>query len=115
MKIVQEQVQNKTKLKVKLSNGRDFEVKIMPDTASEMALERLKIRACSEENGCQIELKEVGEGKEIRAAYGVHVQKQVKFLGIFDTKMEVQAQVDAENGEVLQVNRPWWSFLVTEI
>lgn len=114
MEMVQEQTQEGTKLQVKLSNGKNAEVKIMPDTASEKALEQLKIKVCSEENDCQIELKEVGSKENIRAAYEVQLQKQAKLLGLFRTKMQVQAQVDAENGEVIQVKKPWWAFLASE-
>ena len=86
----------------------------MPDTASERALERLQLKTCSEENGCSIELKEVGQGDQVKAAYEVQVQKQAKVLGLFKTKMQVQAQVDAENGEVISAKKPWWAFLASE-
>jgi hypothetical protein len=29
--------------------------------------------------------------------------------------MQVRAQVDAENGEVIRTGKPWWSFLATEV
>jgi hypothetical protein len=91
-----------------------MEVKIMPDTASERALERLRLNVCSEENNCSIELKEVGNGNQTKAAYEVKVEKQARVLGLFKTKMQVQAQVDAENGEVIQTKKPWWAFLASE-
>ena len=112
--MTQEQTQAGTKLQVKLSNGKNAEVKVMPDTASEKAMEQLRIRVCSEENNCQIELKEVGQGEQVKAAYEVQVQKQAKVLGLFKAKMQVQAQVDAENGEVIQLKKPWWAFLASE-
>jgi hypothetical protein len=28
--------------------------------------------------------------------------------------MQVSAQVDAENGEVIAVKKPWWAFLASE-
>lgn len=114
MQMTQEQTQAGTKLQVQLSNGKNAEVKVMPDTASEKAMEQLRIRVCSDANGCQIELKEVGTGEQVRAAYEVQVQKQAKILGLFKTKMQVQAQVDAENGEVIQTHKPWWAFLASE-
>ncbi|MFW6272603.1 MAG: hypothetical protein ACOC2U_02345, partial [bacterium] len=105
---------NKTKLKVELSNGKNSEIKVMPDTASVKALERLRLKVCSEDNNCTIELKEVSKGEDVRAAYEVQLEKQAKFLGIFKTKMQVQAQVDAENGEVIDSKKPWWAFLASE-
>ncbi len=114
MNMTQQQVQNKTKLMVKLSNGRNAEIKVMPDTASEKALERLRLKVCSSENNCSIELKEVGKREEVKAAYEVKIKKQSKFLGLIKTKMQVQAQVSAETGEVIRAKKPWWAFLATE-
>ncbi|MBN1545006.1 hypothetical protein JW898_06115 [Candidatus Woesearchaeota archaeon] len=114
LEIVQEQVQERTRLHAKLSNGKDAEIKIMPDTASERARERLQLKVCSAETGCSIELKEVGQGEQVRAAYEVQAQKQSKLLGLFGKKMQVRAQIDAENGEVIQAKKPWWAFLASE-
>lgn len=112
MNITQERVQNKTKLQVKLSNGLNAEVKVMPNTASETAL--AKLGAKCEENNCTIELKEVGTGSQVKSAYEIKTQKQAKVLGLFQVKMQVQAQVDAETGEIIQAKKPWWAFLATE-
>ena len=114
LNLTQKQIQNKTKLETKLSNGRNAEIKVMPDIASETALARLRLRVCSEENECQIELKEVGQGNQTKAAYEVRIQKQAKFLGMFQTRMNVQAQVDAETGEIIRTKKPWWAFLASE-
>ena len=86
----------------------------MPDVAAQRALERLRLRNCNESAGCTIELKEVGQGNQTRAAYEIQTQKQARFLGLFKTRMQVQAQIDAENGEVIQTKKPWWAFLASE-
>ena len=114
MELVQEQTQERTKIMAKLSNGQNAEVKVMPDVASERAMERLKLKVCSEENDCQMELKEVGKGEQVKAAYEVKAQKQAKLFGLFRTKMQVQAQIDAESGEIIQAKKPWWAFLAAE-
>ncbi len=111
MAMTQEQVQAGTKLQVKLSNGLNAEVKVMPDTASETALARLRAKC---EGNCTIELKEVGTGNQVKAAYEIKTQKQSKVLGLFKAQMQVQAQVDAETGELIQAKKPWWAFLATE-
>lgn len=108
MQMSREMVGTRTQFKVKLSNGQNSEIKIMPDTASARAMERLQLKVCQPEN-CQIELKEVRQGEQIRAAYEVQAQKQVKLLGLFKSKMQVQAQIDAENGEVISSKKPWWA------
>jgi hypothetical protein len=96
----------------KLSNGRNAEIKIMPDTASERALKRLKLKNCDE--NCNIELKEVGSGEQVRAAYEVKAQRNSRVFGIFSAKMDVEAQIDAETGELIRTNKPWWAFLASE-
>lgn len=106
--------QEGSSLKAKLSNGKDAEIKVMPNTASEKAIERLRLKNCAAENGCTIELKEVGSGEQAKAAYEVKAQKESKVLGLFKAKMEVRAQIDAENGEVIKMNKPWWAFLASE-
>jgi hypothetical protein len=107
-------LQNRTRARLNLSNGRNAEIKIMPNTASETALARLRLRNCNESNKCTIELKEVGKGNETRAAYEVQVQRHFRILGMFRTKANVRAQIDAENGEVIRTNKPWWAFLASE-
>ena len=105
---------NETVLKVKDSNGNLRIIKIMPDTVAERALERLRLKNCVEEEGCSIELKEVGQGEQAKLAYEMKTQRQSKVFGLFGARMQVQAQVDAETGEIVRVNKPWWAFLASE-
>jgi len=108
------QDQNRTRLNVQLGNGRNAELKIMPETASETALSRLRLKNCNQTNNCTIELKEVGAGEQTRLAYELQTERKAKFLGLFGTQMKVQAQVDAENGEIISTSKPWWAFLASE-
>ncbi len=105
---------NKTKLQIKLKDGRNFEIKIMPETASENALQRLRIKNCNESNNCTIQLKEVGQGNETRVNYELKAKKTYKVLGLFKNSEEVSSEVDSETGEVVSSKRPWWSFLASE-
>lgn len=114
MQMTQEQTAEGTKLSVILSNGKNAEVKVMPDAVSQKAVEQLKLNACTEDSGCSIELKEVGQGTEIKAAYEVQAKKDAKFLGLFKTQIRVQAQVDAETGEIIKTQKSWWSLLATQ-
>ena len=111
-----EKMQVKGQEKLEEKEGKTFmngkEIKVMPETASARALEVLGAK-CAERN-CTIELKEVGKGNETKIAYEVKTEKEVKVLGFIKTKMQVEAQVDAETGEVIQTKRPWWSFLAKE-
>jgi len=91
-----------------LSNGRKAEVKIMPETASQTAIDRLG------DLGFTVELKEVGKGLNVKPVYELTGNKQGKFLGIFKIMARIQAQVDAEDGKI-KVIKPWWSFLATGV
>ena len=112
--LIQEQDQNRTSLRVNLSNGRNAEIKIMPNTASATAIARLGLVNCISADGCTIQLKEVGSQNQTKAVYEVDATKNTKVLGLFNAKMSVQAQVDAETGAVVQAKKPWWAFLATQ-
>jgi hypothetical protein len=114
MKIDQDTVNGQTKLSTQLSNGKNAEIKVMPDAASEKAMEQLRLKNCVESEGCSLELKEVGEGEGAKLAYEVKTQRQSKVFGLFGKTMNVEAQVDAETGEVLRTGKPWWAFLASE-
>jgi len=114
LNITSEKIQEKTHLNVQLSNGRNAEIKIMPNTASETALARLRLKVCNESNNCTIQLKEVGNGNETRLAYEIQIERHSRILAIFEKKMQVGVDLDAETGAVLGEHKPWWAFIATE-
>lgn len=90
-----------------LSNGRKAEIKFMPETASQKAIERLG------QLNFTIQLKEVGEGNNSKAIYELNTKKEYKIFGFIKNDAKVSIQVDAETGEVVKIKRPWWSFMAT--
>lgn len=96
------------KLKAKLSDGSEQEIKIMPDRASEIAIERLKTK------NFEIELKEVGEENNLKAVYIAQVDDTGRLLGLFKVKIKSKAQIDSETGEILNLERQWWNFLISK-
>ncbi|MFH1248952.1 MAG: hypothetical protein V1660_02265 [archaeon] len=114
LNVTREQINERTKLTVKLNNGKEKEIKIMPDTASERALESLKLNSCSSENNCTIVLKETGVGtKDNSIKYEIQIERHAKLLGLFRIKIAERAEVDAESGDT-KVKKPWWAFLAVE-
>lgn len=101
-------------MQVRLSNGRNAQVKLVPETAAERAVERLRLKVCNESNNCTIELREVGEGNETRLNYRLEASKRAKLFGLIDTEMPVEADINAETGEFIRTRKPWWAFLATE-
>jgi hypothetical protein len=101
---------NKTKFKAKLKDGEEREIKFMPDTAVEKIIKKLKLKNCNESNNCTIELKEIGK----KLTYELQIERHSKIFALFQKKMHVRAQVDADTGEVTKVKKPWWAFIATE-
>lgn len=99
-------------LRAFLSNGRYAIVKVMPDRAAAVALQRL--RAKCEERNCSVELKEFKIKNKTIAGYEVETEKDSKLFLIFKKKIKVRAVVDAETGEIISIKKPWWAFLVKE-
>ena len=79
----------------------DKEVKIMPDTASQKAISTLMIK-----KDITIELKDTG-----KPVYGVNGKKEVRLFGLFEKDMLIKSKIDGTTGEIISVDRPWWSFL----
>jgi uncharacterized membrane protein YkoI len=48
---------------------------------------------------------------KLKIIYELQAKKETKFYGLFKTKMKIEAQVDAETGDVISTKKPWWSFL----
>lgn len=98
----------------RMKNGEDFEIKVDPSDIINKVVTRLKLRGCNESNDCSIDLKEVVKRRVHRVAYHLKAKQRGRFLGMFKTKLNIEAEVDAETGEVIETTKPWWSFLVTE-
>ena len=105
---------NASELRVRLSNGRNAQIKIMPETASETALARLRLKVCNETRNCTIEFKEVGEGNKTRAVYEARARKTFRIFGFIKNREEVRIQIDAETGEEVLTKRPWWAWMASE-
>lgn len=102
---------NETHIRAHFENGSESEIKIMPSTASETALARLRLKVCSLENNCTIELKEVAA----KANYEIKADQKVKVLGLFNARMHVESQISAETGEVISAKVPWWNSISTTV
>lgn len=95
---------------VTLDDERQETVSIMPDEA----IARAEVATGGSCNGCEVELtEETYEGEE-RIVYEVDTKRPVQLLGFIDSSLEVEASVDAQTGEVLDVERSWWYFLARD-
>ena len=97
---------NESDLEVTTSDGVRHKVIVLPDRASEVAIEKLKSKNFT------VELKEVTERNIPRVVYNIEANKHGRFLGVFKLKVRVEGQIDPETGEIIGVSKPWWAFLV---
>lgn len=102
-------VEGETKFRAKLSNGNISYIEVMPNWVREMIRQRLRIR---NQTNMTIKLKEKVHQNIPRVVYNAEFNEHGKFLGVFKLAMKVNAEVDPETGEVLEISRPWWAFLV---
>lgn len=108
LEIKEESENNITKIKVKTKGGNETVLKIMPDRASEIAVEKL------ESLNFSLQLKEKIYNNIPRVVYHIEGNKTGRFLGIFKMRLRAEADIDSETGEILSETRPWWIFLVDE-
>jgi len=93
-------IEEKT-LKIETPKG-DIQVNVLPSVATQIAI--LKYPQEIKE----VELKVVNE----KPIYKVEGRKVGKLFWIFPIEISVQTQIDATEGKIIQVKKPWWSFLV---
>jgi len=84
------------------SNGEQVEIKITPEEAIQSTNNLVG------EN--TIEGVNVIESEE-KVLYEIESVKEGKFLFIFNVDAKILTYVDVENGEVISIDKPWWSFL----
>lgn len=97
---------NVSKIGTYLSNGAFVEVKYLPDQASAIALK--KVNKNLEGLQSEIELKEMNIENKDRVVYEVKAEKNITILGLFKSNLKVNAYVDAETGEIIKLEQPWW-------
>jgi hypothetical protein len=89
---------------VKIMNGTmivdNLPVKITPDEIREKARMKIKEMTMEKENNTLI--------------YSVSGEEDRKFLGIFAIKVEKKIKANAETGQIVKEELPWWSFLTTK-
>ncbi|OIO80245.1 hypothetical protein AUJ84_04340 [Candidatus Pacearchaeota archaeon CG1_02_32_132] len=107
---------NETRLRVKFSNGRNADVKVMPDVASARALEALRLHVCSMDNNCTIALKDVGvDNVSNKLIYELRAEKRFRMFWLFERRAEVRAEINADSGEIVDTDKPWWTAFSSEI
>lgn len=95
-----ELVVENSKLLMKTSAGKK-QINVLPEEAIGVS------ETPSKEVVKKIELKEESQ----KPIYSVKGIKQARLLFLIPVSMEVETKVDAEIGNVISVNKPWWSFL----
>jgi len=96
---------------IKTTDGQRHAIKVLPERVRKVVRERLRIRETSLSN---LTIEEIMENGVPRVVYKLASEHPGKFLGIFKTAMKAETRIDPETGEILNINKPWWAFLVNE-
>lgn len=91
-------------------DNKTISINYLPDNASKIAKERLRIR----NENFSIQLREKIHNNIPKVVYNIEANKSGKFLGIFKLAMKEEMDIDPETGEVIEVSKPWWAFMVSE-
>lgn len=95
------EIENET-LWIKVGKGKK-KLTILPDEASEKAKEQVNMHS--------IKLIEVKvEGNE--TVYKIKGNKTGRLFGLFNILLPVETTISGEDGRVIDVKKPWWSFFV---
>jgi len=85
-------------------NNETKEIRMLPDQVKEKIKNRIKVKVKNE----NINLNDDGK-------YEYQAEKKAKLFSIFPIKSQVNFEIDAETGEVIEISKPkWWNFLVKE-
>ena len=101
-----------TESNVKLSNGREVELKVKIDKVHDVMAARIEINYCNETNECDIRLREITVNNETKLVYQMKAKKDMYLFGILKIKMDIIAETNAETEGEIIIIKPWWSFLV---
>ncbi|GEM_PF-5440398 len=97
-----------TKFKVQLSTGAEQNIIVLPDEALQIAFEELQAS-----NNFSLEItEETNEEGELKAVFSAKGIQKGRFLGIFNTNVDLETLIDTETGEIIKTNRPWWAGFV---
>lgn len=98
----------KTMFKVQLSTGSEQNITVLPDEALQKAFDELQAS-----NNFTLEIREERtEDGELKAVFAAKAKKPGRFLGIFNTNVDLETLIDTETGEIIQTNKPWWAGFV---
>ncbi|MBX4196076.1 hypothetical protein KW805_00620 [Candidatus Pacearchaeota archaeon] len=86
------------------------EIILLPTTAVALAESNTTDMVC--DTNCTIKLESKTYNGENTLVYKVETRRPTRILGLFPATETTSVDVNAKTGEVLDVDRPWWSFLV---
>jgi hypothetical protein len=91
-----------SKIYIETPFGRD-QVKILPDDAAAKATEITQVGS--------IELKNEFAGESTKPVYTIKGTRKANLLFIIPVTLDIRTKISGEDGSVISVDRPWWSFL----
>jgi len=81
----------------------------MPEQASQKVSQEIGTDNYEEE------LKEELINGQKTVIYEISGEKEAKLFGLFKIRARIISQINAQNGELINIDKPWWSFLASGI
>ena len=110
----QNQLKENYQFQYQLGDGEFINANLNREQAQEQIRQKIQqrfnIQNCSCENIKLVELK--NEFNQNRIAYQVIEDQEGKIFGLFKKKIQIQANVDIENGEVISIKKPWYMWMM---
>lgn len=90
------------------SQGERHRVRVTPERLRTLMIERLKAN-----NITEFSIEEIEHENIPKVVFKANSEHPGRFLGVFKLSVKAETQVDPETGEIVDVNTPWWVFLVS--
>lgn len=82
---------------------KNISINVIPSVATQVVMTKEPI---DEVKNAELEVE-----NETNASYKIEGIRKARLLGIIPVELRVRARVSAETGDVIKVEKPWWSFL----
>jgi len=91
-----------SKIYIETPFGRN-QVTVLPDSAVAKATEITQV--------VSVELRNEFTGETTKPVYTIKGTKKANILFIIPVTLDITTKVNGDNGSVMSVDKPWWSFL----
>ncbi|MEM5828993.1 MAG: DUF333 domain-containing protein [Candidatus Aenigmatarchaeota archaeon] len=82
---------------------KNISINVIPSIATQVVMTKEPIDKI---NNAELDIE-----NETIATYKIEGNRKAKLIGIIPVELKIRARVNAETGDIISVEKPWWSFL----